>query len=130
MTDFRIQSIGDGKYDLVITDNDFTVVGGDANTWPQEVAQRIVYEVCTWYGESAFDRDAGFPWAQGVFGKAPLEGIASLAYEKILGVDGVQGFNEQPQLTLDTVSRRLFITADVLGDGFTVPIETTIVGPT
>lgn len=123
MTDILIEPIGNGEYDLALVDNDLVLVGGTEETWPAEVAQRVTYAVCTWYGESAFDRDAGFPWREGVFGRQPIDGIAALVHEHILAVEGVQGIGSQPVLTLDTTTRKLSILAtEVEIEGF-APLE-------
>jgi hypothetical protein len=129
MTDFAIESIGDGQYDLVLTSNDFVIVGATEDTWQDELSQRIAFAVGTWLGESAFDRSVGFPWLQGVFGKQPIDGIAALVYETISGVDGVEGIVGQPIITLDTATRVLSIAVDVRSRSFVVPVTFTTQGP-
>ena len=128
MSDFKIEPLGDGTWDLVMEDGDFVMVGETAATWQDEVKQRVAYAVGTWYQESAFDRDQGFPWLEGVFGKQPLEGIAALVYDHIIAVEGVEGIDDAPVLSLDTETRILTITVDVRGEGFVVPVTVEIPG--
>lgn len=126
MTDFLIESLGNGDHDLTITDNDFVIVGNSEDTWAAALRQRILYAVGTWFAESAFDRSVGFPWLEGVFGRQPVDGISALVYQHITRVPGVVGIIESPTLTLDTASRRLTISCRVQGDRFEVPINATI----
>ncbi len=131
MSDFAIEPIGGGDWDLVLdAEGDFVLLGETEDTRLQEVAQRVVYALGTWLGESSFDRSVGFPWLEGVFDRAPLDGISALVYERILEVDGVDGLIDQPVLLLDTAERVLTISAKVKVGAFEVPISTTIQGPT
>lgn len=127
MTDFAIEPLGNGDHDLVITANDFVIVGRTSDTWIDELQQRIYYALGTWHGESAWDRSKGFPWVEGVFGRQPIDGIAALIYQKILEVDGVDGIQGQPTIELDTVARQLSISCQVISGEFVVPIEAQIV---
>lgn len=127
--DLQIEEIGGGDNDLAIVGGDLVRVGGDASTWGVAVAQRVRYELGTWLGESAFDRGKGFPWADGVFGRQPIDGIASLFYDAIASVEGIDGIVGQPDLRLDTVTRRL--TGSIVADvgGFEVPITLAVKAP-
>lgn len=129
MSDFKIVSIGGGEYDLDLSNNDLVIVGATEDTWPEEVAQRLVYRLGAWLGECSFDRSVGFPWLDGVFGRAPLDGIAALVHETIVNTPGVEGLDDEPILLLDTVARKLSISVKVRGAGFVVPIELEVKGP-
>lgn len=135
MADFQIEPIGGGDWDLSLATRadgsaDFVMIGNDDDTWVAEVTQRIVYAVGMWLGESAWDRDAGFPWIEGVFGRQPIDGIAALLYERIVEVEGCDGLAEQPVLILDTTTRRLSISVLAQIGAREVPISVTIQGPT
>lgn len=128
MTDFQIAPVGNGDHDLVVTDSDFVIVGRTEDTWATELQQRIYYALGTWHSESAWDRSAGFPWLEGVFGNQPIDGISALIYQRIVEIDGVEGIEGQPVITLDTTTRSLSITCSVVGKGFIVPISAQISG--
>lgn len=125
-TDFLIEAIGNGDNDLVIEDNDFVLVGHTAETHGQAVLQDITYEVGTWFGESAFDRNAGFPWREAVFGEEPIDGIGALVQDRISKLEGVDGFEEAPILTLDATRTKLFIRAQVKAGDFILPLNTEV----
>ncbi len=129
MSDFKIEAIGDGYYDLVLTDDDFVVVGETAETWPDELQQRVTYEFGTWLGESFWDTSKGFPWLESVFGKQPIDGIAALVYEHAVAVEGVEGMNETPELSLDNETRKLTIKGTVKGEDFVVPVIVEVKAP-
>lgn len=122
MSDLKIVPIGDGQYDLAFENDDLVVIGETATTWPQSVAQDVTYTLSTWFGESAFDRSVGFPWQEGVFGENPIDGVGSLVYDFIVGVDGVEGMDEAPILDFDAANSRLTINATATGREFTVPV--------
>lgn len=124
--DAQIEPIGGGDYDLVITDGDLVLVGHTAATWQQSVKQDLEYTLGTWLGESAFDRSAGFPWRQAVFGTNPIEGIGALVYDYIVSVDGIDGLVQAPVLELDSATGRLSITAEAEGEDFAVPIPVSL----
>lgn len=126
MSDFQIETIGNGDHDLVITDNDFVLVGETEDTWQTEVVQRVRFALGTWYAESAFDRSVGFPYLEGVFGRQPLEGIQAIVTQEILDVDGVDGIEDGPTLDLDRTARVLTISVTIKGTGFVVPVVTTL----
>jgi hypothetical protein len=88
----------------------------------------VVYALNTWFGESAFDRNAGFPWREAVFGRQPLDGIAELIYDRLISIEGVEEITDPPRLELDTVTRKLTISVAIKGNGFVVPVTTTIQG--
>lgn len=118
MSDFLIEPLGDGDYDLVIEDDDFVIVGDTEETWQSYVAQNVIYTLGTWLGESAYDRSQGFPWEQGVFGKQPLEGIVALLYNHTLKAEGVKGLSVPPVIDVDRVSRKATISMQVDGEAF------------
>lgn len=126
MTDFLIEPIGNGDNDLVMTNNDFVMVGNTEETHAQAVAQRVRYEVGTWFGESAFDRSKGFPWREAVFGTEPVDGIGALVHDRLVKVKGVDGIEQAPELTLDTEIGRLSIAVVVQAAGFEVPVSTEV----
>lgn len=125
-TDFLIEPIGNGDNDLVITDDDFVLVGHTAETHGQAVLQDITYEVGTWFGESAFDRSVGFPWRESVFGTEPIDGVGALVQDRISRLEGVDGFEEPPVLTLDETRTKLFIQALVKAGDFVLPLNTEV----
>lgn len=120
MTDLRVIAEGDG-YDLDIQDNDLVLIGGDDDTWLEAVAQRVRYALHTWQGESVFDRDAGLPYIDGIFGRQPVEGIGFLFYSAITDVDDVTGV-EDLNLELDRETRKLTVSARVRVDARVVDL--------
>lgn len=128
--DLKIEHVGDGVWDLAMEGGDFVLIGHTEATWPDLVAQRVTFAILTWLGESPFNRGDGFPWADGVFGRNPVEGIAALLHAHIVAVDGVEGLDEPPTLTLDAVTRVLTITATVRGSDWVRPIRVILQGDT
>lgn len=119
MIDWQIEPVGDGGHDLVIgADGDFVLIGETPETHQASVLQDLIYELGTWLGESALDRAAGFPWRESVFGIQPLEGIAALVYERIVGVDNIEDMSEGPILDFDLSAQRLSISGKVKGVAF------------
>ena len=127
MTDFLIEHVGSGAFDLVIRDTgqgdvDFVLIGGDADTWPLEVAQRITYALGMWLNESPFAPGQGFPWVEGVMGRQPIDGIGALIYQRIVEVDGVELIIGQPVILFDSSTRVLTISAEAQPVGYAPPI--------
>jgi hypothetical protein len=112
MTDFRVVAVADG-YDLDIQYNDLVLIGGEDDTYLELVAQRIRYAMLTWLGESPFDRDAGIPYTDGVFGRQPIGGVAFLFYQRIAAVEGVDGISDI-RASLDNETRILTLSVDVI----------------
>lgn len=113
-TDAKITHVGGGSYDLDLVVGeyglDLQVIGGGAATHPAATAQRMNYEFGVWLGESPFDRAAGFPWEQAVFGRRPLAGIQELVFSRALAVEGVDDIASMPELSLDAATRTLILT--------------------
>lgn len=123
MSDLKIAYHSGGSYDIAIEENDFTLVGDDQGSYADEVRQRVIYSVGVWQGESAFDRTVGFPWEQGVFGRTPIEGITSLLYEYVAGVDGVESVDETPTLVLDRATRKLTANVSATISGYSESVQ-------
>lgn len=122
MTDFKVESIGGGDYDLVLTDGDFVLIGDTEDTWLEAVGQDLLYTFGVWYGESVFDRNAGFPWRETVFGTNPIEGISALIVEYAQARPDIEGFDEPPVIEYDAATARLFLTLQAVARGFVVPV--------
>jgi hypothetical protein len=91
-----------GEWDLVLDDGDLVLVHElEENAYPAEVAQRVVYRVMTWSGESPYDVAAGLPYLDGIFGFEPVPGVAALITQTILGTEGVTELAEQPSYLLE-----------------------------
>jgi hypothetical protein len=109
MSDLLIRLNGTGglatDWGLVEVDGDLVLTSSHL----EEVAQRVVYRLMTWLRESPYDRSAGVPYLDGVFGFEPIEGVAGLLAQEILDVEGVDGFLEGPVFALD--GRTLTVTA-------------------
>lgn len=126
--DFQIEPVGGGAYDLVLDGEDggsvdLVLIGNEAETHEAAVVQRVTYAYGMWYGESAFDRNDGFPWEQGVFGKEPLEGITALLYDRAIDLEGVEGFVEPPILMLDNETRDVSIQGQIQGASFVADVQ-------
>jgi len=131
--DLQIEPVGGGYYDLVLTETehglDAVLVGDDAATHPAATLQRITYAVGVWLGESRFDRSIGFPWEQGVFGRAPIDGLPVFLQEHIQRVEGVEGLETAPDILYDAAARRVVVPPiRVSGSEFTVDFETELSG--
>ena len=100
MTDFLIANTG-GGWDLALTDGDLTLTHTISRA--QEVAQRVVYRLMTWFGESPYERTAGIPYEEGVFGSyEPVPGIVAMMIQEILDTPGVDEVLEDPTFELGT----------------------------
>jgi len=126
-SDFRIEPVGGGSYDLVLTTtdgvDDFDLIGDTSETHQAAVAQRITYKVGTWLGESPFDRSVGFPWEQTVFGRQPIESIVVFLYDQISSVEGVDSITEPPAIDFDNATRKATISVQVQGRDFEVTLQ-------
>ena len=74
MSDLQIDATT-GVWDLTLDDGDAVLVHEISRA--AEVAQRVVYALMTWRGESVYDRGVGLPYLDGIFGFEPLPGISS-----------------------------------------------------
>jgi hypothetical protein len=101
-----------GPWDLTLVDGDVVLVHEVSRA--AEVAQRVVYALMTWRGESVYDRGVGLPYLDGIFGFEPLPGIAALLSQTILDVEGVTEIIGQPDYILDngTLSYSVVIRVD------------------
>jgi hypothetical protein len=127
VTDFLVEHVGDGAYDLVLRDTgqgdtDLVLVGNTEDTWPLEVVQRVTYALGTWLNESAFAPGQGFPWIEGVMGRQPIDGIGALIYQRIVEVAGVEAIIGQPVILLNTTTRVVSISVEVQASGYAPPI--------
>lgn len=131
--DAKVVHVGGGSYDLDLVDTeyglDLQAIGGDSDTHAAATAQRMQYEFGVWLGESPFDRSAGFPWEQAVFGRGPIEGVAELVYTRALAVEGVDDVESMPEMFLNSETRVLTMTmpringADFVIDSFDQTIQ-------
>jgi len=130
--DLQIGPVGGGAWDLVLTETeqglDAVLVGDAEATHPAATLQRLTYALLVWLGESRFDRGVGFPWEQGVFGRAPLEGIPIYLQEHAERVEGVQGLIEPPRMFYDADQRRLRSVLKVQGEGFVLDFDQELTG--
>jgi hypothetical protein len=101
-----------GPWDLTLVDGDVVLVHEVSRA--AEVAQRVVYALMTWRGESVYDRGVGLPYLDGIFGFEPLPGIAALLSQTILDVEGVTEIIGPPDYILDggTLSYSVVIRVD------------------
>lgn len=86
MTDLLIERNG-SQWGLVLRDGDLVLTEDEGAL--TEVTQRVVYRLMTWSGESVYDRTAGLPYADGIFGSSEAEGIAGLFFVHVLETEGV-----------------------------------------
>lgn len=95
MPDFQIANPTGSQYGLVLTDGDLVLLDEDENL-PEVVAQRVVYELMTWFGESVYDQSAGVPHLDVLGAFAGAEGIAgiyALATQEVDGVAAIKAFD-------------------------------------
>lgn len=111
MSDLQIDATA-GVWDLALDDGDAVLVHEVSRA--AEVAQRVVYALMTWRGESRYDRGVGLPYLDGIFGFEPLPGIAGLLSQTILDVEGVTEIVGQPDYILDggTLSYSVVVRVD------------------
>lgn len=121
--DYQIEQWGDpDEWDLSLGPpnaqglRDLVVIEGN-----DEIVQHLTYRLHTWLGESPYDRSAGVPYLDGVFGQAPLEGVAGLFSAHILETDGIAGMDPLQEIDLDGTTIRLEPSV-YLDDGTTVSV--------
>lgn len=120
--DFKIEPVGAGYWDLVITNGDLVLVGETEGTWPALVTQNVAFKTMVWLGESEFDRSIGFPWIQSVFGLQPIDGIGALIYDAVISAEGIEGLQDAPSLSLESETGVLSIDLTAKGLDFEVPV--------
>lgn len=96
MTDIAITNDGDG-WDLELVDGDLRLLADR----DEVVAQRLVFRLSTWRGESTYDRAAGIPYIGGVFGVQPISGILGLFDRETLATEGVDEIIDRSYLLDD-----------------------------
>jgi hypothetical protein len=95
VSDFKIANPTGSQYGLVLEDGDLVLMDEDADL-AEVVAQRVVYELMTWQGESVYDQSAGQPHLDVLGSFAGFEGIAgiyALAIQETDGVDEITDFD-------------------------------------
>ena len=113
MSDYQIQKTADG-WDIVIDDGDLVWISDVSRV--AEVAQRVVYRLQTWLGESPFDRLVGVPYETAIFGFEPIPGAVALLTQEIVETEGVDGLVLQPTFVLSS-DRTLTVSAVIrVGD--------------
>ncbi len=123
MSDLQIDATT-GVWDLTLVDGDAVLVSDVSLA--AEVAQRVVYRLMTWRGESRYDRGAGLPYLDGIFGFEPLPGIAGLLSQTILSVEGVVEIVGAPQYILDNGTLSYSVVIRV-SDGTETTVESTVI---
>lgn len=88
MPDFKIANPGGSQWGLVLDDGDLVLLD-EVESFPEVVAQRIVYELMPWLGECAYDPAIGLPHLEILGSLEGAEGIAGLYVLAIQEVDGV-----------------------------------------
>lgn len=122
MSDLKITNSGNNGWDIIIGSNgDIEMETDDINL----VVNRVTYRLMTWLRESPYDRSAGIPYVDGVFGLEPVEAMVFVLTQEILDTDGVDSLVEPPTYTLDE-GRTLSISAQIRASGDTAPITLTI----
>ncbi len=119
MSDLQIARDVNGEWDLVLVDGDAVLV--HTVSVAAEVAQRVVYRVSTWYGESPYDRGVGLPYLDGIFGFEPVPGVAALISQTILDTEGVLEIVDNPDYILAS-DRELSLAFAIRVDGTTVDL--------
>lgn len=94
--DVAIANDGTG-WDVVLVDGDVVMHTEDS---PEDIAQRVVYRLMTWSGESPYDKAAGVPYLDGVFGFEPVPGVVALLVDVMAKTEGVDEVID-PLFTLD-----------------------------
>ena len=113
MSDLKISNDGTG-FDLVIEDGDVVLHVADTDDdRANEVLQRVVYRLMTWTGESVYDRGAGLPYLDGIFGDEPIGDVAALLTQTVIDTDGVDELVGIPSYEFDSESGTLSIAISV-----------------
>lgn len=118
MTDLLIENTGDG-WDLVIRDGDVVLTHQESRG--REVAQRVVYRLMTWLGESPYDRRVGVPYLETVFGFEPVPAVVAILTQIVLETEGVDELLEEPTFLLEA-DRELRITLTIRVGAEDVPV--------
>ncbi len=95
MPDFKIANPTGSQFGLVLEDGDLVLMDEDEDL-AEVVAQRVVYELMTWQGESVYDQSAGVPHLDVLGAYAGAEGVAgiyALAIQEVEGVAEVKLFD-------------------------------------
>lgn len=122
MSDLYIAHNGD-EWDLVLDDGDVVLVHElETAPIPAEVAQRVVYRVMTWLGESPYDTGAGLPYLDGIFGFEPVPGIAALISQTVLDTEGVLEIDGNPSYLLEPSTRELAMSIAIRVGDVVVPL--------
>lgn len=95
----------DDDGDFLITNNGLTLVSGD-----EEIRQRIINALRSFFREWFLDLTLGVPWFQLIFEKGtPPQVIDAILKDKILSVPGVVSFRKWDPLDLDNATRDLSV---------------------
>jgi len=95
--------------DIKITNNSFTLVESD-----NEIRQRLINRLKSFFREWFLDQTLGIPWFQLIFVKeTPPSVIDTVLKDAILSTPGIIGFRSYTPLDLDVSSRQLQITFEV-----------------
>lgn len=106
-----------GEWDLALEDGDLVLVHDlEENAYAAEVAQRVVYRVMTWQGESVYDTAAGLPYLDGIFGFEPVPGVAALISQTVIETEGVAEIDGNPTYLLEPTTRELSMTIAIKDD--------------
>lgn len=122
MSDLQIDQTT-GPWDLALVDGDVVLI--DTVSHAAEVAQRVVYRLMTWHGESPYDRRVGIPYLDGIFGFEPLPNVAALLTQTIVDTEGVTGLDGAPEYLLDDAVLTYSVAISV-DDGSSITIETAV----
>lgn len=111
-----------GVWDLALVDGDLVFV--DDVSRAAEVMQRVIYRLMTWRGESVYDRGAGLPYLDGIFGVEPVPDVVGLLNQTVLDTDGVVAIVESTYTLTDGVLA--YAVAIRVDDGTTAEISGTV----
>lgn len=117
MSDLKIERSQYG-WDAIMTDGDLVLETDETSL----VAQRVIYRLMTWLRESPYDRSAGVPYLDGVFGPEPVEAIVFLLTQEMLDTDGVDEVIGDPEYILGD-DRVLTISCILRVSGDEVPLS-------
>lgn len=76
-----------GQWDIVLTGGDLSLTADTSRL--AEVAQRVVYALHTWIGESVYDLDAGVPYEEAIFGDEPAPAVVGFMRNVVESTEGV-----------------------------------------
>ena len=129
MPDFQITNPTGAQWDLDLVDGDLVLY--DAST-PEgnaaAVAQRVVYALMTWLGESVYSPGEGAPHLEVLGSLAGAEGLAglyALIVQRVPGVDEITDFAYDPPAHPDFVLR---VSMSIRAGSIEVPIALAIPG--